>query len=362
MVVDRFSSFDQLEGIRSRWTELYENDPQANLFLSWEWLSACLTTERRSWMVLGVRDGEQPHLAFLPLSFGRFPKLGPALNRELSLGPSPRADFTGMVSTPEEAWRIIPALAREIERLPWDSFALTNCADPRVAALVGEFVPSRYRVALAEPTPCPYVRLPRTWEEYLDGRGRSTRRTIRSHLRRLESLPGYRLHFPPLEEADQAVEALLRLHSMRWKKDLRKWRRVFGELLKRCYASGRFQVCAMYQGENLMAAQGFFVDRNRGSIVAYMIAHNPVYAQYSPGMMLGCVSIRRAIEEGYACFSLSRGAQDYKMSLATDLDYLTNTTLSRKGVRIAALNAGKSGFAAAKRLARNLSGRVLEKT
>ncbi len=354
MVVDHFSSLRELESLRSRWMELYDADSEASLFLSWEWLHACLATERKRWMVLGVRDGNGPYVAFLPLTFGRFPPVGPALSRVLWLGGSPRADFTGMVGVGGEESRIIPVLAREIEALPWDNFAISSCADRRIATLVEQFLPNRFQILPGEATPCPYVELPSTWEEYLEGRGRSTRRTIRSHLRKIESLNGYRLDFPPSNQADAAIETLLRVNSMRWKKDLRDWQQVYGELFARCYASGRFQVAAMYQGEALMAAQGFFVEDKRRTVVAYMIGHNPEYAQFSPGVMLGCASIRRAIEEGYQRYELSRGDQAYKISLATDVKYTTNTTLRRKGVRVAALNVGREGFFAAKRLAQNL--------
>lgn len=354
MVVDHFSSLRELASVRSRWMELYDGDSEASLFLSWEWLSACLATEKQRWIVLAVRDGEGPYVAFLPLTLGRFPPYGPVLSRALSLGGTPRADFTGMVGVAGEESRFIPALAREIEALPWDNFALSSCDDRRIAALIGEFLPNRYQTVRGEATPCPYVELPPTWEEYLEGRGRSTRRTIRSHLRKIESLPGYRLHFAPSDEADAAIETLLRVNSMRWRKDLRDWQHVYGELFARCYSSGRFQVAAMYQGEALMAAQGFFVEHKRRTVVAYMIGHNPEYAQFSPGVMLGCASIRRAIEEGYHRYELSRGDQAYKISLATDVKYTTNTTVRRKGVREAALNAGREGFFAAKRLARNL--------
>lgn len=356
MVVERFSSLDRLELIRSRWNELYKSDSAASLFLSWEWVCACLTTEHSPWVILGVRDGGS-HLAFLPLRFGRFPRRGPTLIRELSLGLSPRVDFTGMLGVEGEEARFLPALAREIKSLTWDNFILNNCADRRIAGLVNDFISSSYRIASEEPTPCPYVQLPASWDEYLDSRGRSTRRTIRARLRKLKSLSGYQLYLVPPNEAESAIDALLRLHSSRWKEDLHMPRSVFREFLVRCYASGRFRIYAMYHGKALMATQGFFVDPEKRSIVGYMIAYNPEYARYSPGMMLACASVRCAIEEGYERFNLSRGAQSYKISLATNLEYVTNTTVSRRSARGAIIHAGRSAVSSAKRLARNVLAR-----
>jgi CelD/BcsL family acetyltransferase involved in cellulose biosynthesis len=353
MIVDRFTRLDQLEALRSRWVQLYEIDPHSNLFVSWDWLYACLASEKKPWVILGVRQDALPYLAFLPLSFERHPLRSP-FNRELHLGPSPRADFTGMLGMPGEEARFVPALAHEIERLPWESLTLSNCADRRIGTLIAEFGQNCYRFVPADPTACPFVDLPATWEEYLRSRGRSTRATIRKHLRRLERMPEYRLHFAPLSEAEGAIEGLLQLHSMRWRQKVRKWRRVFGEFLARCYAAGRFAVCAMYQGSTPIAAQGFFIEPGQRKIVAYMIAHNPAYARYSPGTMLTCASIRHAIETGYDTYSFSLGAQAYKMSLATDVAYITNARLWRRSLRAAASYGSGQAIFAAKNVARKL--------
>ena len=350
MVVDRFSSFNELQRIQLRWVELYQSDSTANPFLSWDWVNACLSAGSESWLILGVRDGG-PYLAFLPLRFGQFPARGPALVRDLWLGLSPHADFAGMLGVADEESRFIPELARTIRGLRWDRFRLHNCSDSRLDALLGEFRSGRYRTAIGESTPCPYVDLPQTWDEYLSGRGKSTRRTIRAHLNKLESLPGYRLEFAPPDKAAAAIETLLRFHSIRWKKNLKAWRSMFGELFAQCYRAGCFATCAMYQGEAVIAIQGFFINQSRRTVVAYMIAHNPEYASYSPGVMLGCASIRRAIEEGFARYDLSRGAQEYKMSLATGVAWITNRTVCRRNPRVAVLRAGKAVVFCAKRVA-----------
>ncbi len=356
MFVDRISTLEKLELIRLPWNELHDSDSAADLFLSWEWVTACINAERKSWLILGVRD-EERYIAFLPLRFIRFPAHGPVLTRELSLGLSAHVDFTGMLGVAGEESRFLPELAREIRSMTWDTFTLNNCADHRIGGLVRELSARSFRVVSREPTPCPYVALPDNWDEYLRSRGKSTRRTIRARLNKLKSLPGYHLHLTPPREAEAAIDALLTLHGSRWKKDRRRSRAFFRELLRSCYASGNFQIFAMYHGAELMATHGFFVDGKRRTVLGYMIAFSPRYAEYSPGMMLGCASIRCAIGEGYDRFSLSRGAQGYKMSLATDVEYITNTLVSRRSARAAAVGAVQGALSSTKRLARRLFSR-----
>ena len=218
MLIDRFSTLDELISVKSRWAELYEKDGEASVFLSWDWITACFATERSSWIVLGVRGEGHPHVAFVPLSYTNSPLNG----RVLSLGPGARADFTGMLGVPGEEERFIPALAQELQRLPWDRLALNNASDPRAELLAAELGRRGLRIVSGDPTPCPHVELPATWEEYLSSRGRSTRRTLRSHLNRIQALPDYRLNFTLTHAPEGAVDNLLHFHSLRWKKSLAK--------------------------------------------------------------------------------------------------------------------------------------------
>jgi CelD/BcsL family acetyltransferase involved in cellulose biosynthesis len=354
MIVDRFSSFHELEALESRWRELFAGDSHANFFLSWEWMSACLATDRTPWLVLAVRAGDGPYLAFLALNYAKFPAVGPPVNRELYLAGVPRSDYTGMLAVPGEEARVIPALARYIGALPWDNFTLNDYADERMTMLVSEFPSRRYAVTVGEPTPCPYIDLPPTWEEYVSSRGVATRRTLRAKMRKIEALPGYHFRWVPQEEGPEAVELLLQLNSARWKKDVKKRRRIFAELFCRCYASGRFVVATLYAGETLLAAQGSFVEPSSGTILGYMMGYNPEYQKLSPGAVLVGLSARHAIEQGLKRYDLARGGEEYKLSLCNGVHYTNHTTLTRRGLRVAAVNAGRSGFIAAKGFARTL--------
>jgi CelD/BcsL family acetyltransferase involved in cellulose biosynthesis len=354
MIVDRFTNFDQLDSIQKRWGELYQLDPNANFFLSWDWLRASYATEGKPWTVLAVREGDGPYLAFLPLTCSRFPRFGPPLNRELCLAGSPRADYTGMLAVPDAPWDVIKTLAHAVEGLAWDNFTLNDYADPRIRAMISEFACDRYRVVPGETTTCPFVQLPATWEEYIGSRSYATRRTLRAKMRKIEGLPGFRLHVAQGRDADAEIETLLRVNSVRWNKNLRKRRRVFGELFARCYAAGCFNITVLYDGETVLAAQGSFVDPRNRRIFGYMMGYNAQYSRLSPGSVLVGLCIRRAIEQGYSRYDLARGDEGYKASLATDIDYTTHTTLTRKSIRVAAVNASRRGFFAAKGLARDL--------
>jgi CelD/BcsL family acetyltransferase involved in cellulose biosynthesis len=354
MVADRLTSLSELESHKSRWIELHGQDEHAHFFTSWEWLRACLSTERNPWMVLAVRDGDGPYVAFLPLGDGRFPMVGPSLNRELYLAGIPRADYTGMLVEKGYESRVIPVLASHIESLPWDNFTLNDWPDDRIAALIDAFPEMRYRATKAEPSPCPFIRLPATWDDYIKSRTRHMRQTLRSKMRKTETLPGYSFHVASISESDEAIDTLLELNSTRWKKSLRKRVRTFRELFRRCYATGNFVIASIKIGDKTIATQGSFVDKRLKTMLGYMMAYDAAYSHVSPGSVVVASSVRYAIEAGFEYYDLSRGNESYKKSFATDMRYSKHVTLTRRTLRVAAVNAGRAGFFTAKAIARSL--------
>jgi CelD/BcsL family acetyltransferase involved in cellulose biosynthesis len=357
VIVDSFSALEDFEALQSRWKELYAADRRAHFFLSWEWMRACLATQRTPWLVLAVRRACGPYLGFLPLNYGRFPAIGPAVNREMSLAGMPRADYTGMLATKGQEREVVAAFARHIEALPWDNFTLNDWADDRIAMLVGELSSRRYTLATGGTTTCPYIALPATWQEYLERLSHSTRRTIRAKLRKGEALPDFRLTWSSPGEADAAIALLLDINCARWKKVRAKRERMFGELFRRCSAEGRFVVATLHAEGRLLAAQGTFIEPEAKTLLGYMMGFNPEYARFSPGFMLVALSIRHGIEQGFRRYDLARGGEGFKLSLCSDMDYTTHATLTRRGLRTAAINAGRHGLFAAKGVARSVLGR-----
>jgi CelD/BcsL family acetyltransferase involved in cellulose biosynthesis len=357
VIVDEFATLEAFDALELRWREMYSSDARAHFFLSWEWMRACLATQTTPWLVLGARCPGGPYLGFLALNYGRFPAVGPALNRELSLAGMPRADYTGMIAVAGKEGAVVASLARHIESLSWDNFTLNDWADDRIGMLVDKLSAGPYTLAAQGTTPSPYITLPATWEAYVDGLSHATRRTIRAKLRKIESLPGFQLTWSPPAEPTEAISLLLDLNCSRWKKARSKRDRLFGELFRRCSTAGRFLVGTIHAEGKLLAAQGTFVEPNTKTLLGYMMGFDVGYARFSPGLMLVASSIRKGIENGFRRYDLARGGEKFKLSLSTNVDYTTHVTLTRRGLRTAAINAGRHGVFTAKGIARSMLGR-----
>jgi hypothetical protein len=69
MQVDVIGGAEGLAGLKHDWDAVYDADPDAQYFLSWDWMSAWLTRVHKSGFVLAVRPARDgaPYCAFLPL-------------------------------------------------------------------------------------------------------------------------------------------------------------------------------------------------------------------------------------------------------------------------------------------------------
>jgi CelD/BcsL family acetyltransferase involved in cellulose biosynthesis len=360
MVVERITTMRSFLALRERWDEIYDADGRANVFLSWAWIDACMQTSGRPWTVLAARlSPADPYLAFLPLACERFPLAGPALAQDLCLAGIPRADYTGLIAAPwapEDA--VLAAFAAELEAMRWDNFRLNDALDERVGKLARYFAPERFEARLGGQTLCPFITLPDRWETYLESVSEKTRAKLVKKTRQLAALPGYRFERADERGIDDAIETLLRLNRRRWRKNLGKGRRTFAGLFRHCFESGVYAVFSIFDGTVPVASQGFFIDHKRRAFCAYMVGFNGDYASFSPGTVLHGLTIRYAIEHGFAEYDLLRGNEPFKSRFASRVRTTNHLTLTRRGMRSNVVNAGRSGVYAAKALARRIIGRT----
>ncbi|MHA6343943.1 GNAT family N-acetyltransferase [Roseivivax sp. CAU 1761] len=128
-----------LAELRRDWEALYRQDPDANAFLSWSWLSAAFRAHPLRWTVLAARDRESGRLlGLLPLKnrvhwSGSRQRFETELEGGGRLVLSPR---TGLLCDPVAERGAVRALAREALGLPWTRLTLAYVAPtPRMALL-----------------------------------------------------------------------------------------------------------------------------------------------------------------------------------------------------------------------------------
>ncbi|HEY9085684.1 MAG TPA: GNAT family N-acetyltransferase [Candidatus Tyrphobacter sp.] len=356
MTVERIVSIADFDRFRPAYESVYNRDPHRTVFVSWPWLRSYLPTMPRHWVLLAARSGEE-YVGFLVV-VGYGIEAGPVkIYRELGLGAYPSADYTGLVAANEEP-AIVEAFAAAIESMPWDVLRARSVRDPRVRALVTRLGEGKV-VTREEGTPCHVVPLPSSWDEYL-AQNRNGKQALRYALRRRNAWAEASFTDADSSTIERDVEALLRLHKVRWKSNLPKARRTYGRLFLEAHARGCCRVGVLWSEEKKpLAAQAAFIDPERRSWGIYMLAYDTSVSKHSPGIGMLMRGIERAISERFEEYDFLRGDEAYKARFGSEVRWLENFTIRRRSRRVRFAESAWTHALRAKRVVRSfIMGRI----
>ncbi|GAC1580959.1 MAG: hypothetical protein NVS3B7_15780 [Candidatus Elarobacter sp.] len=344
MKLERISTLEALDAERLRWETLERCDPYATVFTSWRWLRAYLPVRRHRWSILVAHDEGEP-VAYLPIA-----RSGSALYRELQLGGSPFADYTGMVALPSHQDFAIAAFAEVLEREPWDAFSATDVSDPRIGLLLQRLAEHGLKMESSGETRCLSCALPATFEEYAANQMSAKTRvnSMRVERRLAEALADFRVTEPCDGDIDQHIEAMIVVNHKRWGGSLTSARRRFGTLFRNAYHAGLLRMVVYWDGVKPIAGAAAFVDGLRSSFGLYMIGFDESYEKLSPGKGIVTRSIRMAIDAGFERFDFLRGDEPFKARYATDVLVTQHYRLTRGGLRSAAMSYARPKYFAVK--------------
>ncbi len=311
------------------WRRLAER--AGHVFATREWLQTWWRHHGRAGAALvGLVRAEGAPVAIVPLQVWWRPGL-PVL-RFAGHGPS---DRLGPVCAPLSEPAAGAAVRAAIAAVPLRRFVLLAehvAGDEGFAALTGA------RPLYAESSPVLRFEQ-RTWDEFLQARGRNFRQQARRFPRKLAELGAvsYRLADDP-DRLQRDMDTLFALHRARWAGAETPFlaaatfhREFAAQALARGWLRLRFLEIA---GRPVAALYGF---RFGGAESAYQAGRDPALREV--GFVLLTHAIREALGDGLAEFRLLRGGAAYKDRFATSDPGLETSGLARGAVAEAALSA-----------------------
>lgn len=339
---------------RARWDDLYQADPQAQVFLSAAWLSAYLPDLRHAWQILVLSEGEAL-LAALPLLVRPVPHRRLPLARELAFAADPLADYQGLLCRPGREAEAVAAFAAAIEGLGWDRAVFADVRDPRFAALVERL--SRHAAVREDPpATCLAFALPPDYECFLAGLSKPTRRATGRLLKWQAEDPAVRTTAVgpgpagdggAILNAGAHADAVVGLNADRFGSTALRRERLRA-LLRRACESGCAHLRVVWDGDRPVAGGAAFVDPVRGSFGLYLIGHDRAYDRHSPGKGIIGLMVRDAIAGGYREFDFLRGGEAFKGSYADRAVPNRHWRLRRPSPRNALADAAAPLYGAAK--------------
>ncbi len=312
-----------LAALAAPWNDLLRRSIADVPFLRHEYLSAWWSTrgggewaEGELWVGVS-RDSSGQVDGLAPLFFTRTRDGRPGL---MLLGSIEISDSLDLIAAPADVSRLCQTLLQALASggpPGWEVIDLYNVPEssPTLTALRQAAEGRGWAVRQERYQPCPVVRLPASWEGYLDGLEKKQRHELRRKMRRLESHPDpirWRI-VGPQDDLEAAVEAFLGLMALEPNKArflTPAMRTQFHRCARAAHENGWLQLALMDYAGVPIAGYLNFDYGNR--IWVYNSGLDADYQWLSPGWVLTAYLIRWAIEHGREEFDFLRGGEDYK--------------------------------------------------
>lgn len=350
MHIDIIEDLPSLAKLEDNWNAVYDEDPEAQIFLSWKWLHGWLSCIHGPWFILAAKAGKAadlPYVAFFPLRLQTTIEDADIIH-DMRMAGNFGADYTGIVCRPEVENKVLPAFARYVRHMNWARLNLDNLrmSERRVRLLLACFPKAsfRYREANAvnkvdgiDNSLCPYVTLPGDWNAYLETLSTNTRQKIRRLLKQVDAPGEYRISVSTSETFEQDLKTLLRFWETKWRP--RKGDRTDslvrsnGAMLTRSFQSGLVYLPTFWHGERAVAALATLVDPRKRTFSFYMTGRDETFEGPPAGVILHAFSIRHAIANGFCEYDFLRGNEPYKYSFGCAERKIRNTILETRDGR-----------------------------
>lgn len=349
MQIDIIDSMPRFDALRIDWDRVYDADPDARYFLSFNFLRRHLSS-CNDWFILGFKDNdENSYSAFLPL---RLKTIG---NRqtghfrdEILMAGNYVSDYTGIIAFPQKDIHACHAFAHCLREQHWGALRLLNLAgsksrrDALLTAFVGpEFTYQtdiKYINGNIDNSICPVAPLPDTWDAYLQcSLSAQTRQKLARFIRKTEADPAYRITHATPETINRDLDILFDLWRAKWSK-VKGSRtdsivRTSRQMLEQAFRAGELLVSVFWFQDRPLGVLANLLDDRKKAMLFYITGRDEEWKLPSPGLILHAHCIRLAIEKGYRSYDFLRGNEQYKYSFGVEEQTVHSTVIERRKAR-----------------------------
>jgi CelD/BcsL family acetyltransferase involved in cellulose biosynthesis len=349
-VIDTQAGF---EALRKDWEAIYDADPEAQFFLSWEWMSGWLNIGSTPWVILAAkrRPSDRRCVALLPLRLRvGFDETHGFFN-QLSFAGEAFCDYTGLLVRPQDAAEAIPAIARHIRhRLNWARLRIDNLvmSEARRRMFLSAFEKASFTFeeidyfdapSNVDHGICPSIRLPGDWDAYLETLSANNRQKIRRLLRKVEASDTYRITLSGPESFERDLAILLDFWRTKWAPMKgRNTQSIIDHnrhMLRFCAGLGDLFMPIFWHGERPIAVLASLVDQRKRALLFAITGRDETYDEIPAGYVLHAYSIRHAIASGFVTYDFLKGNEPYKYLFAPQERRLEPLTVAtRSGANI----------------------------
>jgi len=355
MQVDVVETYTEFEKLKLKWDVVYEADPEAQFFLSWDWLAQVFLQHEKGWFILAARvdDTDNDYIAFFPLRIKtQVSKSTQAFYNVISVaGRYTWSDYAGFICHPDHQDKAIPSLASKLIQMHWLKVYLKNLliSKQRLKLFTDQFnketFSHRYRKRIGKSDNinlliCPRVDLPDDYETYLTRNlSANSRQKARRYLRKLEDSDELYITHASEKTYQRDVGFLIDFWNDKWEerkgKETSELARKYREILDLGFKCDALFMPVLWAADKPLGVLGIFVDHRKQQLLYFIAGRDEHCNNPPPGFILHAYSIRWAIENGFKHYDFLRGDESFKYSFgATDreIHYLVISTRSRRNL------------------------------
>ena len=312
-----FSDFLQAEG---PWNAAVQTSLDNNIFLSWEWLSTWWKHfgAKRAFLLTAVTIDKRI-LAAMPLMKSTYSVFGMHLTKIHFIG-FPESDYHSFVLTKSEP-EYVDMMLKHTNDLAshWDVIELNRIPETSETMKTIRTI-SRPPFAFAENVEegCPFVSLPRRFEDYFSALSPHFRKNLKWRERRIRR--DYRVDFQlceTIETASEGMKNLFHLSEKRWAQKGAlgpfsdpRMRDFHSELAMSFVPRGWLVLGILNLDDEPVAAAYSF--RYANKLYCYQSAFDPEFSKYGVGSLCEMYLIDRCIRNRLEEYDFLRGEEPYK--------------------------------------------------
>ena len=318
MSIELIQSTPEFLALKEDWNNLLSSSASHVPFLRHEYLASWWTTmgggewDEGSLAILVDRDPDGSLSAIAPLFITG--------DQVMFLGSYQISDYLDLISTPERLSSFVPALFDFIENgnFPtWGALDLYNLPEesPTLPILLDRAGRSGYKITEEVISLAPYLQLPGSWQDYLDGLKARYRRDIEKKIANADH------YFLPVswyivnEEKilNDEMESFLELMAKNPKKKAFLTDKMAEQMrisAREAFREGWLQLAFLQVGD--IKAAGYLNFDFDDQIWIYNSGIDPLFDNLSPGWVLLGKIINWAIDQGKVGLDFMRGSETYK--------------------------------------------------
>ena len=319
---------EELSSLKEDWSILHSKSKNNSPFSTWEWVSnyeKILMGRNEELNIICIFNKEEKLIAVAPFILKKERRYGLEFNIVELIGGDDgiAADYMDIIIDPEYLdegkTRLLNYLIKGTD-FQWDLIRWSGILDDsKCLDLLGQFKNEGYEAVGEAMDICPYITLPKTWEEYLDSLSKKSRYNVRKKRRDLEKeYKNCRFFFVGDEETlQQTMEYTVQLHRKRM---MMKGKQGFSisstfwefqkEVAREFLAKGWLFLGVLEADGSPVASQYGFKFNNK--LFHYQTGFDPNYERHSTGLISTGYMIENALKEKLQEYDFLRGREDYK--------------------------------------------------